>query len=273
MSPQECVRVEYRHVSIINDIELNRLDIGVDMATRTYHECYRTLRIGSDCSWKELQLAYRRRVRICHPDVQSANNKAGRDDEFARVVRAYRLIARYHLRFGTLPAPSEPLDEKHAVFRAGGSESTAGATAQAGVEEYTSTRLRTPRLHVAVFAAFVTGVATAAIMETLVQARAESAATPGTASATRGRLAVDQLSVGMDPRSVIEIQGAPNHTSGSVWYYGDSGVIFDGGCVVGWENQSPYPLRTLTRMAYLPGSIVESKAATKKPEECVLPDS
>lgn len=240
------------------------------MKARTYQDCYRTLRARSDCSWKELRLAYRRRVRLCHPDLQPLQEQAGRDEEFKQVALAYRLIARYRLHHGVLPPPSAKIDERHAVFHAAYAQPADDHTDETYVDETSrsqSVRRRAPRMHVAVFAAFVSGVATAAIIETLDDRSSAS----GMRTNTSG-----QLAVGMDTESVVEIQGVPNHTSGSVWYYGDSGVIFDRGCVVGWENVSPFPLQTMTSMAYLPGSVLEqlSRAATEsRPEDCVLPDS
>lgn len=235
------------------------------MKARTYQDCYRTLRARSDCSWKELRLAYRRRVRTCHPDLQPLHEQAGRDDEFKQVALAYRLIARYRRRHGVLPPPSARIDERHSVFHAAYAK-PADEHAFASAEETNTSRWRPPRIHVAVFAAFVSGVGTAAIIETL-----DEQSTPRIEATTQGELAV-----GMDTESVVEIQGIPNHTNGSVWYYGDSGVIFDKGCVVGWENISPFPLRTVTSMAYLPGAAIEQASAAnseRKAEDCVLPDS
>lgn len=59
-----------------------------------------------------------------------------------------------------------------------------------------------------------------------------------------------RLSLGMDPVDVVNVQGVPSYTKGSVWFYGESGVIFDGDCVIGWENQPPFPLRTLVHVIY-----------------------
>lgn len=196
---------------------------------------------------------------------------AGRDEEFKQVALAYRSIARYRLRHGVLPPPSAKIDERHSVFRAGYAQSESEHVSEAYAHETSPARWRAPRIHVAVFAAFVSGVGTAAIFETLGEADGDKFTTSGMETAAQGELAV-----GMDLESVVKIQGVPNHTKGSVWYYGDSGVIFDRGCVVGWENLSPFPLRTLTRLAYLPGSMVEQStpvAKDRRPDDCVLPDS
>jgi len=96
------------------------------------------------------------------------------------------------------------------------------------------------RIHAAVVAAFVSGVCTAALIDRIddSETRRETVTDPG------------PLTVGMDARSVVRSHGVPNHTKGSVWFYGESGVIFDEGCVIGWENQPPFPLRTLVSMTY-----------------------
>lgn len=214
--------------------------------TSTFQECYRILRAPEDCTWKELRLAYRRQVRRCHPDLQASDNaRIEHNAQLLRVVRAYRLIARFHRDHGSLPPPWLLTDDTgdriymqarpvHAHYSA--SDSTHRGERTAGA------RWRAPGIHVAVFAAFVSGVSAAALVERLEDnGQSESAAR----SVEDGELAV-----GMDPGAVVRIHGVPNHTRGSIWFYGDSGVIFDEGCVIGWENQSPYPLRAMSRTAY-----------------------
>ena len=110
------------------------------MKTRTYQECYKTLHARSDCSWKELRLAYRRRVRLYHPDLQPLQGESGRDEEFKQVALAYRLIARYRLRHGVLPPPSARIDEKHSVFRAGYAQTANGQPADATGEDVSMQR-------------------------------------------------------------------------------------------------------------------------------------
>lgn len=224
------------------------------MAVTTYQHCYRILRAPSDCDWKELRLAYRRRVRLCHPDILSPDtaNDPGRDDEFKQVVIAYRLLARFRQRHGELPPPWLAVMDAAvvAIPPRAPLETPAGAPAEDApppVAGRTRAFPWLPPFHRAVLVAFICGVSSAALVE---HPQNDDRANAGSGTG--------HLAVGMDPESVVSIHGVPSYTKGSVWFYGDSGVIFDRGCVVGWENQPPYPLRTLVTMRYFSGRLADS---------------
>lgn len=211
------------------------------MTTITYGHCYRVLGIRDDCEWHELRLAYRRRVRLCHPDRAAPGHGGKHDDEFKQVVRAYRLLSRFHRQHGEFPPPWLAADDNAAAMPmpAARTRPSAGSTGWDTADD--GPRRTVPRFHwrprpfhLAVFAAFVSGVCTAAIFDRL----------DGGERIRRAATGNQPLAVGMNPQSVVDIQGVPTHTKGSIWFYGESGVIFDQGCVVGWENQPPFPLRT-----------------------------
>lgn len=237
------------------------------MTATTYQHCYRILRTHGDCDLQELRLAYRRRVRLCHPDrlPPDAAEMPGRDDEFKQVVLAYRLLVRFHMRHGELPPPYLAVSES-AVVVSGSASAPPEKPEESTVEKRAHktrafTWLPSP-FHRTLVAAFIGGVCAAALLQrfdyeneqgVLLSRNAQHVA-PGSQSHAGERPARSRIAVGMDPQSVVDIQGVPNYTKGSVWFYGDSGVIFDKGCVVGWENQPPFPLRTLVSTAYLLGS-------------------
>ena len=51
------------------------------------------------------------------------------------------------------------------------------------------------------------------------------------------------FSIGSTEAEVLRIQGRPNRTSSSTWFYGESEVHFLGGHVVAWRNSPRNPLR------------------------------
>lgn len=53
---------------------------------------------------------------------------------------------------------------------------------------------------------------------------------------------------------VLDIQGIPSRTEGSIWYYGSSRVVFEHGIVVDWESLPSDPLRTIVRANFTFGS-------------------
>lgn len=217
------------------------------MTATTYQHCYQLLRVSSDCDWNALRLAYRRRVHLCHPDRMPPGTamQPGRDDEFKQVVRAYRLLARFRVRHGELPPPWLVVNDNIAVVVAPSRKPSSKRREKREKNKVPAEPRAFPWLppfHRALIAAFVCGVSTAALLEQ-----------PGHGKETPDASGDGKLAVGMDAQSVVDVQGVPSYTRGSVWFYGDSGVIFDRGCVVGWENQPPFPLRTLVGMTYLPG--------------------
>lgn len=201
-------------------------------AEHRYETCYATLGLHPPCSWDDVRLAYRRRVRSCHPDLVQGFS-AERNREFRRVVRAYHELLAYHRVHGELPESIPPRKRTLALA------SFRHRPGQHRRSSRFSPRWRqvVPRLHQAAFALFVAGVGSAAAIGSIVNVDVSSEGAQGT-----GR-----LGIGMQPTDVVDVQGVPHYTKGSVWFYGDSGVVFDGNCVIGWENQPPFPLRTIVR--------------------------
>ncbi|HEX6928374.1 MAG TPA: J domain-containing protein [Gammaproteobacteria bacterium] len=214
----------------------------------TFRDCYRMLRVSSASDWDAIRLAYRRRIHGCHPDlapVVAGLDRTGREEEFKRVVKAYRLLAEYRKRTGGLPSPNLPVDPGALSLRAARRRNpaqepapTKNARRGGGIAPHL------PRFHQAAVVAFLTGVGAAALVGQIDES----------VSRAQTEISAGNIEVGMNPRDVVDVQGIPSYTKGSVWFYGESGVIFDRGCVVGWQNQPPFPLRTLLTAAYLPDS-------------------
>lgn len=204
-----------------------------------YEWCYEKLGVRRSVEWPDLRLAYRRKLHACHPDLQTAHDAPTADDEFKEVVQAFRLLAHYYNLHGQLPDPAAPLAE---VPR-GPITVRADASAELDLrrpfreEPYTQKRYAPiPRSVRFAVAGFVLTVTTVAAANYVAQRNA--------VSSNESRENGQQLDAGMAPDEVLQIQGVPTLTRGSVWFYGSSGVIFDRGCVSGWENAPPFPLRT-----------------------------
>lgn len=210
----------------------------IEEKQREYLHCYAVLGLRLPCEWQDVRIAYRRRVHRCHPDLeQSAVRSPEREAEFRRVVRAYHQLAAYRRAHGKLPCVGPKTSAARALpARIRIAERPFHFRARASV----LLRRCVPRLHQAAFALFVTGVGSAALLEEINHAESREVR-PATN---------EKLSLGMDPLDVVNVQGVPSYTKGSVWFYGESGVIFDGDCVIGWENQPPFPLRTLVHAIY-----------------------
>ncbi|HEX7046962.1 MAG TPA: J domain-containing protein [Gammaproteobacteria bacterium] len=253
------------------------------MTATTYQHCYRILRTHGDCNLKELRLAYRRRVRLCHPDrlPPDAAEMPGRDDEFKQVVLAYRLLLRFYMRHGEMPPPYLAVSES-AIVVTGPSDASREKPEKSAAGKGASTKraftwLPSP-FHRTLVAVFAGGVCAAALLQRFdyedaqgtVLSRSAEQVLPESELPARESAAENRIAVGMDPQSVVDIQGVPTYTKGSVWFYGDSGVIFDKGCVIGWENQPPFPLRTLVSTAWLLGS--GSGNSDSNFNDCSLPN-
>ena len=50
------------------------------------------------------------------------------------------------------------------------------------------------------------------------------------------------IRIGTSEADVLRIQGRPNRTAGSTWFYGQSEITFVGGRVVSWRESSQNPL-------------------------------
>src|SRR5581483_2810167 len=75
-----------------------------------YKQSYETLGLQPGDGWKELKIAYRRRMREWHPDRFPGNDprKKRAEDETKAINKAYKELADYHRRHGALPLAAQP---------------------------------------------------------------------------------------------------------------------------------------------------------------------
>lgn len=216
------------------------------MTLNTYRWCYARLGVKNSADWTSLKLAYRRRLHACHPDLQRVGDEpAVRDDEFKAVVHAFRMLKRYYELHGQLPDPDTPVSDLSQRTISVRSDSSARVSAYRLDEDRLQPHPRgssIPRGVSITVAMFVLTVASVAAGNYLAQNSAATAT--GSVAGHKMVEGQQQLDAGMNPGEVLKIQGVPTLTKGSVWFYGDSGVVFDRGCVSGWENSPPFPLRT-----------------------------
>ncbi|MGD8827174.1 MAG: hypothetical protein PVG21_00625 [Gammaproteobacteria bacterium] len=201
-----------------------------------FRDCYEVLGTGPEWSWEATRLAYRRRLARCHPDRTQDLPSAERLDhlaEFRDVVAAFRHLKNYWMACGALPPPDRylSLTGPRRVVATRSARSDMSASHKPDFRQFNRT-LRRMSL------AFV-GVSLSAIIGLIVTTTPGSV--PDRHSHTGAREG-GKLSVGMPIHRVLELEGVPTRTSGSVWFYGGSGVIFERGCLVGWENRPPFPL-------------------------------
>lgn len=199
-----------------------------------YQRCYEILGVDGDCDWRGLRLAYRRRIHACHPDRGAAPDSRA----FTDLVRAWRLLADYRRRHGRLPDPGLQVDDGHLPQPEPAAQRmpAVGAVLDDALSLPFRWRILPGYCHAAI-AGFLVIVGMTVASSLPLEAPKRPAAKP---SAT--------LALGMRPEEVLDLQGVPQFTYGSVWFYGESGIVFADGCVVGWEDLPPYALATRERM-------------------------
>ena len=192
-----------------------------------FHKLYQELGLAPGCDMRTLTLAYRRRIQELHPDRRPDVDNPAADERLRTLIASYEAAQQFHQRFGRLPgtAAGTPAPRPIPV-----PEHIASAAARPR-----------PRNWLAVWTLpIVIGLCwwywDAADPEPLpssdVSWSADSAQeTP-------------ELAVGMDPDTVLAIQGQPPLDLGDRWEYGPSFVRFEHRKVVEWYSSPLRPLRT-----------------------------
>lgn len=199
------------------------------MKNPAFEECYRTLGLRPPCTWVEIRTAYRRQVRKYHPDRQICSDPHEikyQEERFKQIAAAYQAIARYRRASGRLPYP-----ERNNL---------------AGVNRRRD-QIRTHRRYSSYFLDhratrykfLVAALAlTIPMVSTVVGLVADHDAARGARSSSHpGIRSFDRpLAYGMQLGEVYAVGGVPTRTTGSVWYYGPSSIVFHNGRVVAWQT-------------------------------------
>lgn len=246
-------------VNFVNWQRLRPLENEADqvtMSSSTFQWCYSILEVSSTSEWEAVRLSYRRKLRAFHPDLADTETKeapelASREDRFKEIVHAYRLLASWYKRYGALPGPHQAIP---AYLTKEQPRRTQRRKQKAASASPGSARLAISPWHSVLVGGFLVSVGVAAAANFLANDKADD---EHRRLPDRSRLAL-----GMEPTHVVETQGVPHFTRGSVWFYGKSGVIFDKGCVIGWEDDDPAPADLRRPESALPESASPDTART-----------
>lgn len=213
---------------------------------------YSRLGLRPDCTLAEFKRAYRLRIGKLHPDKGPGIGGPENDDELAELIRLYTTATRFHRRHGRLPgARSRPAALTHLTAAATYSSAAADDTdPELGNRSSSSATEPRPQRSV-VFASLLVATVTVLALswdwqaETAMQAVATKdfpTTSPAIIDGATSVLSRQQLELGMDPASVLAIQGKPLSMNGDRWDYGPSWLRFADGRLVDWHSS---PLRRL----------------------------
>ena len=227
-----------------------------------FTQLYSRLGLRQECTLAELQRAYRLRIGNLHPDKRRVATVAAGDEELSELIHLYTTATRFHRRHGRLPGArtrrSLPMAERVSV------RASAPGVARSAVPSH-ATRPTGPAEQpaaddvepagprpVALASLLVIGIAV------LTMAVDWSTAPPEPATAAAPPIALEpsapdaqparaqRLALGMDPASVLAIQGKPVSVNGERWDYGPSWLRFANGQLVDWRSSPLHHLQTAT---------------------------
>lgn len=233
-----------------------------------FQQLYGQLGIRAECSLDEFKHACRRRIGDLHPDrCEDAPGEDGQQLHLDELLALYASAIQFHNRHGRLPgampatqvaaphrphalplAPEPPLPARLQQVPQHLPHVAAGAAA---------TSSRYPSLILLGGALVLTAVA---YFGSNPAPQDEADAGAGLTSkqpvqehpVQAAQVATDAapvwLELGMDPTSVIAIQGRPMRIEGDRWEYGPSWLRFDEEGLVDWYSSPLHPLETPHRM-------------------------
>ncbi|KGM52628.1 hypothetical protein N792_03765 [Lysobacter concretionis Ko07 = DSM 16239] len=213
---------------------------------------YSRLGLRPDCTLAEFKRAYRLRIGKLHPDKGPAIGGPETDDELTELIRLYTTATRFHRRHGRLPgARSRPAALSRPTAGATCSNAAADDTGPEPGNRRSSSATEPHPQRPLLFASLLVATVTVLALswdwraETAMQAVATKDFPTTSPAAIDGATSVQsrpQLELGMDPASVLAIQGKPVSVNGDRWDYGPSWLRFADGRLVDWHSS---PLRRL----------------------------
>ncbi|MEO6169967.1 MAG: hypothetical protein ABIO84_03375 [Lysobacter sp.] len=227
-----------------------------------FTQLYSRLGLRQECTLAEFKRAYRLRIGGLHPDKRRGVTGAAADDELAELLRLYSTATRFHRRHGRLPGArtrrtppvAEPVSPRASAPGARRSAVPSAVTRPTDPAEQPGAYASDPagQRPVALALLLVIGVAV------LAMAVDWSTGTPEPATAVAPLIAPEssetvmqparaqRLELGMDPASVLAIQGKPVSVNGERWDYGPSWLRFANGQLVDWRSSPLHHLQTAT---------------------------
>lgn len=245
--------------------------------TDEYHEWYAALGIRPGCTWTEARTAYRKLVKVWHPDRFSDSTTASiAQEKFKRVTKAYKGLATYYKAHGHLPdysAKSLTTPDRKTVDSAGPVDTKSGrTTASASLSTNESpTDAPVPKSpdhrheHYALAAVALLGLLILLTWETpkapdstdepsttALMLRPNDLAQVRIIAAKKSTRPDRYFTVGSLPGDVYDAQGIPTRTDGDIWYYNDAKVFFRNGRVSHWDHDPYTTLNAKPIAAYRP---------------------
>lgn len=233
--------------------------------TNNYFRDYRTLGVEPDCTWKELQTAYRRLVQATHPDRFAVENqdKELALERFKSINHAFHNLSNFRKLHGVLPDSAELAASISATIESPSSSRspdniTGNDSPDSSQEPSTSesTHLRVVLLWggIAVVTILLLGEEywTTATEESPTQntsealvSLTETLAPIGMSRNSKAAVPVQDevFTIGSSMGKVYEIQGVPTTTEAGLWHYGSSKVYFSKGVVASWDQAPSHPLK------------------------------
>lgn len=255
-----------------------------------FQRCYELIGLAPGCSWEELQTGYRRQVQKWHPDryEQDQEQQQLASQRMLELNEAYAVLSEFQRQYGYLPA-QPPTGE------AAPPPETSRATAEAAPRRARSSvrRIRVHKTYAVspwllisaillggyfLFADLIPddlGPPSGSVLPTLDDPPPPTRSDKNkldrdtaAQSAAQSKDAENSLepestfTYGDLPGWVYEVEGIPTRTSGDLWFYGTSEVLFADGKVVSWYSSPEHPLKVRGN----------SETPTRKPSEVRQPN-
>lgn len=232
-----------------------------------FQRCYELIGLPPGCSWEELQSGYRRQVQKWHPDryEQDPEQRQLASQRMLELNEAYAVLSEFQRQYGYLPAqppPSEPAPPPAAP------PPTAGAAPRRA-----RSTVRRPRAHktyavspwllisailLGGYFLFVDlipddlGPPSGSVLPTPIDQpppprddknKRDNGTAPQSKAVKNNLEPESTFTYGDLPGWVYEVEGIPTRTSGDLWFYGTSEVLFADGKVVSWYSSPEHPLK------------------------------
>lgn len=226
-----------------------------------YSQFYRALNLNPDCTWEELRNAYRKLVRLWHPDRYAENDdkKAYAAEKIKEINTAFSALEKYFKEHDKLPSVDLSEVRRQTIRPSTGVQFRTNKQTK-NVRESRPASNFSIMGKIALLLVFVfpiyhlamlkddtrsgTGshtVGTEAVPPALVIHNKEG--NPLTAANISGQSILTTFTYGSTKGDVYAAQGEPSSANDDVWHYGKSKVYFVFGRVSHWENQIDSPLR------------------------------
>lgn len=232
-----------------------------------FQRCYELIGLVPGCSWEELQTGYRRQVQKWHPDryEQDPEQQQLAAQRMLELNEAYAVLSEFNRQYGYLPAQpatSEvtPVPEETSRAKTESAPRRARSTVRRpqGRKTYAvSPWLLISAILLGVYFLFAdlipddlgppSGTALPTrddqLAPTLGERKVDSGTAPQPTVAKNSVAPESTFTYGDLPGWVYEVEGIPTKTSGDLWFYGTSEVLFADGKVVSWYSSPEHPLK------------------------------